>query len=287
MSAALSLADQGFPVHLIEKSGQLGGQLRHLHTPVNGKHPQDVLENLLQRIQDHPHISVNLNSQVLNTSGFKGNFSTSILSDNGGMDTIQHGVTILATGGQEYRGNEYGLGIDPRVITLQDLEIRLNEGTLVPGDEPIKSVVMIQCVGPAEDFCSRICCTAALKNARELKTVYPDLQIYILYKDIRVYGHYESLYKDVRELGVIFLRYDQESKPEVIIENDPDYSDTKTSNLQVNAWDNTLNRQVAFYPDLLVLSMPVIPQSDMKDLAKCFKVSLEFSDRTSLDRSSF
>ena len=275
MSAALSLADQGFPVHLIEKSAELGGQLRHLHTPVNGKYPQDVLDNLLQRIQDHPNVSVNLNSQVLKTSGFKGNFSTEILSNNDGTDTIQHGVTILATGGQEYRGNDYGLGIDPRVITLQDLETRLNEGTLVPGDDPIKSVVMIQCVGPAEEFCSRICCTAALKNARDLKTVYPDLQIFILYKDIRVYGHYESLYQEVRELGVIFLRYDQESKPEVIIDKEPDYSDISTSNLQVNAWDNTLNRQVTLYPDLLVLSMPVVPQDDMKDLAKCFKVSLD------------
>jgi len=275
MSAALSLADQGFPVHLIEKSAELGGQLRHLHTPVNGKNPQDVLDNLLQRIQDHSNITVNLNSQVMNTNGFKGNFSTRITSNNEEMDPIQHGVTILATGGQEYRGNDYGLGVDPRVITLKDLETRLNEGKLLPNNELAKSVVMIQCVGPAEDFCSRICCTAALKNARDLKTVYPDLQIFILYKDIRVYGHYESLYNEVRELGVIFLRYDQESKPEVIIEKDTDYSDRSIQKLQVNAWDNTLNRQVALYPDLLVLSMPVVPQSDMKDLAKCFKVSLD------------
>ena len=130
---------------------------------------------------------------------------------------------------------------------------------------------MIQCVGPAEDYCSRICCTNALKNALALKRSRPDLQIHILYRDIRVYGLMEQLYTKVRDLGVLFFRYDDQHKPE--LHTKPASLSGQT--LQIFSWDLSLRKQIKFEPDLLVLSMPVVPRSDMKNLANRFKVSLD------------
>ena len=275
MTAALTLAAQGFPVHLIEKEGRLGGQLNHLFTPLAEYDPQKILSKLVDEIQSQSLITKHLNARVIGTSGFKGNFTSQIENNTGEVVSIRHGATILATGGEEYRGGEYGFGAHPRVITQQDLEAKLVEGALKETLPPDGSIVIIQCVGPAEEYCSRICCTNALKNALALKQDYPDLQIQILYKDIRVYGLTEQLYTDVRETGVLFFRYDDDHQPEVEIESSrisPIHNDPE---ILVSGWDLSLKRQTVFNPDLLVLSMPVIPNPDMKKLANLFKVSLD------------
>ena len=271
ITAALSLAEQGFPVHLVEKDGSLGGQLRNLHISLNGYDPQLILSNLRQKVLDQKGLTTHLDSTVINTSGFKGNFTSQVESGDGKITSIQHGVTILATGGEEYRGPEYGYGTDPHIITQQELEERLTKDNNLENIPVNGSIVMIQCVGPAEEYCSRICCTNALKNAQALKRSRPDLQIHILYRDIRVYGLMEQLYTDVRDLGVLFFRYDDTHKPELQIK--PDNQPGQT--LQVTAWDLSLGKQIKFEPDLLILSMPVIPRPDMKDLANRFKVSLD------------
>ncbi len=130
------------------------------------------------------------------------------------------------------------------------------------------SVVMIQCVGPAEKYCSRICCTEALKNAIALKEQKPDAQVVILYKDIRAYGFKERLYTTAREHGVIFMRYEDEHKPKVVVSS-------QQSAVSIQAWDSALQRSVTLQPDLLVLSMPVVPRDDAHEIAKLFKVSLD------------
>jgi hypothetical protein len=135
----------------------------------------------------------------------------------------------------------------------------------------------IQCVGPAEKFCSRICCTEALKNAIALKEQQPEAQVVILYKDIRTYGFKERLYTTAREHGVIFMRYDDDHKPEVAISS-------QSSVVSIQAWDSVLQRAITLQPDLLVLSMPIVPRSDAHEVAKLFKVPLDadgfFSKRT-------
>ena len=271
ISAALTLAEQGFPVHLVEKDGHLGGQLRNLHIPLNEYDPQLLLKDLRKKVQDQKGLTTHLNSTVISTSGFKGNFTSQIESRDGGIISIQHGVTILATGGEEYRGPEYGYGTDPRILTQQELEERLSKDSSLKDIPLTGSIVMIQCVGPAEEYCSRICCTNALKNARALKISRPDLQIQILYRDIRVYGLMEQLYTEVRDLGVLFFRYDDEHKPNLQTKSDNQPGQT----LQIKSWDLSLGMQIEFEPDLLVLSMPVIPHPDMKNLANRFKVSLD------------
>jgi len=265
MTAALSLADQGFPVHLVEKETELGGNLRRVYTTNSGKNPQRTLRQLVNRVVENEAISLYLNSQVVKTSGFMGNFNSAIQGADKAYRNISHGVTILATGAQEYRGQDYGYGTDPRIITQQEFEQQL----ATPDSQlAARSIVMIQCIGPAEQFCSRICCTVALKNALAIKKINPDANIVILYKDIRTYGFAERLYTQAREQGVIFVRYDDDHKPEVEISN-PD------SPIRIRVWDPILRRPLLIHPKLLVLSMPVVPRSDMQELARLFKVPVD------------
>ncbi len=264
MSAALSLAEQGFPVHLVEKQAELGGNLRHVFTSSDAKDPQETRQWLVDQVLANDAITVHLSNQVVSTTGFMGNF-TSQLANGNGRTEIKHGVTILATGAQEYRGPEYGYGQDPRIITQQQFEKQLATQN---GSGGAQNVVMIQCVGPAEKFCSRICCTVALKNALALKEENPEAQITILYKDIRTYGFTERLYTKARQKGVIFVRYDDEHRPEVAL-NGPQ------APLTIKAWEPVLKRRLLLQPDLLVLSMPVVPQDDAHGIANLFKVPLD------------
>jgi heterodisulfide reductase subunit A-like polyferredoxin len=260
MTAALSLAEQGFPVQLVEREAALGGNLRHVFTARDGKDPQQVLANLVERVGAQPLITVHLNSEVVSSSGSMGDFSSVIRDADGERHRIAHGATILATGAQEYRGSDYGYGSDPRILTQQDFESRLADG----GDLP-DSVVMIQCVGPAEEFCSRICCTVALKNALALKDRQPDAQVIILYRDIRAYGFKERLYTTARERGVIFVRYDDDHRPAVNV----------NGSVTVWAWDPVLQRPLELNPDWLVLSMPVVPRDDARHVGGLFKANLD------------
>jgi len=275
MNAALALADQGFPVHLVEISDQLGGNLRHLrYFPGNEKDPQSYLAELVEQVTGHPLISVHLQTEVVETGGFKGNF-TSTLRRNGQTFQVQHGATIVATGGVEYKGREYGYGQDPRIVTQLEFEQQLALTPPTPlsqsfgrggqgGEGPC--VVMIQCVGPGERFCSRLCCSTALKNAIKLKELNPQAQVTILYRDIRTYGFKERLYTEARRAGVIFIRYDFDRKPEVSVGED---------GLRVRVHEPVLGDKLELRPDLLVLSMPVVPSEGAHELASRLKIPLD------------
>ena len=266
MQTAISIAEQGFPVHLIEKTDQLGGNLRSVYTKSNGHDPQEVMSKLINQVTSHPDISIHMESEVLNNTGFMGNFVSTIKHIDGREEEIQHGATVLAIGAQEYRGPEYNYGSNDNVITQQEFAEFLNDKKSDPKD--LNSVVMIQCVGPAEDYCSRICCTNALKNALALKEKNPNAQITVLFKDIRVYGFKERIYTEAREKGIVFIRFDDENKPEVLLEE----GNNKPSMI---VWDPVLKRNFDIKPDLVVLSMPVVPRPESKDVAKVFKVALD------------
>ena len=216
------------------------------HDVVCSKIPA-LVRQLVEQVRANPAITVQLETEVAASSGFMGNFTSTLKAANGRRTDLEHGTTIIATGAQEYRGPEYGYGSDPRIVTQQEFEARLTEGTDLPD-----SVVMVQCVGPAEQFCSRICCTVALKNALALKERKPEAQIVGLYKDIRAYGFKEQLYTTARDKGVIFVRYDDDHRPQV----------NANGTLDVEAWDPILQRALSLQPDLLVLSMPAVPRDD-------------------------
>jgi len=265
MTAALSLAEQGFPVHLVEREARLGGNLRNVfYTADDAADPRAFLEESVDRVDQEPLIQVHLDAELEDTAGFVGNFS-SRLSDG---TEIKHGVTIVATGGQEYRGDEYRYGTDPRIVTQQQFEAWLAEPP-AHGALP-DSATMIQCVGPAERYCGRICCTQALKNAIRLLDLKPDAEVTILYRDIRVYGFGERLYTEARRRGVRLLRYDFDRKPSVET-SDPGGPD----GLLIRAWDSVLGREMELRPDLLVLSTPLVPAAGAKELGSKLKVPVD------------
>ncbi|MCP4428549.1 MAG: CoB--CoM heterodisulfide reductase iron-sulfur subunit A family protein, partial [Chloroflexi bacterium] len=274
MTAALSLAEQGFPAHLVEKEAELGGNLRFVGVEIIDapQSPLSNLQSLISQVKANENITIHLESQVTSTTGFMGNF-VSVIENGNGRASIQHGATILATGGQEYRGSEYGYGTDDRIITQQQFEAKLTN--LQSPISNLQSIAMIQCVGPAEQFCSRICCTVALKNALALKKRNPDAQITIFYKDIRTYGFGERLYTEARKQGILFVRYNDERPPEVHLSNHRLSARSPAHPLAIHAWEPVLKRPFTLRPDLLVLSMPVVPRDDAQQTANLFKVPLD------------
>ncbi len=262
MTAALTLADQGFPVHIIEREPELGGNLRLIRYSADGTDPQALLRELVRRVTEHELITVHLSSELLSIGGFQGKFTSVIRDADGNDERVEHGAVIVATGGKEYKGKHYLYGEDPRVHTQQEFEQLLADGGEIPD-----SVVMIQCVGPQiERYCSRICCTVALKNALKLKELKPDAQVTVLFRDIRTYGFKEDVYTKAREAGVVFIRYDDEHMPQV---------SNGDGRLTVEAWEPALHRTIALHPDMLVLSMPIVPPDDVHEMASKLRVSVD------------
>jgi len=278
MSTALTLTQGGYDVHLVERQAVLGGNTRHVYWTTKGDDPQEHLRDLIDRIKADPHIHVYAGHEVVRTDGFMGNFTTWLQDQDGQEHEVRHGVTIIATGAREYHGEEYEYTQNPRVMTglefeallahadgrLKKLEGRADEAwTALDGRLP-DEVSMILCVGPAERYCARVCCTNALKNAMTLKQLNPEARISVLYKDIRTYGFKERLYTEARKAGILFIRYDDDSKPEVI---------SKDGSLEIRVRDHSLGRELTLTPDILMLSTPMVPSEGTKELATCFKVS--------------
>ncbi len=280
MEAALTLADQGFPVDLVERDSELGGALRYLHygledfgieatLPPSGTDahpgPQDYLKSIVDRVESHPSITLHFNAEVVQARGFMGNFSSTVgYKDSKQQLEISHGATIVCVGGVEYRGEEYAYGTDPRITTQQQFEGQLVEIENGTGSAP-NNIVMIQCVGPADKYCGRICCTSALKNALTLKRLNPSAQVTVIYKDIRTYGFKERIYTQAREAGVLFVRYEDGKEAEVGINAD--------GALNVSVWEEVLGKQMELNPDMVILSTPVVPSPAATDLATRLKVA--------------
>jgi heterodisulfide reductase subunit A-like polyferredoxin len=263
MNAALSLADQGFPVVLVEKQEELGGFARNLQHTIEGEDIQKYLKSLSARVKSSANVEVLTNTQINGFSGFKGNFITEMLvGPEKKPRSVDHGAVILATGGIEYKPKEYFYGEDPRVMTQVELSQRLHRRDL--GDP--KQVLMIQCIGSRNEEnpnCSRICCQTAVKNALAIKESYPETDVFILYRDIRTYGLMEQYYTEARRRGVLFFRFDPENPPKV----------EKTSEgIEVTFMDHILQRPLAVTPDLLVLSAG-LQASDTADLSAILKAA--------------
>ena len=272
MTAAISLADQGFGVHLVERESELGGHLRWLRSTLPlpdgraGPDPRALLDDLRGRLEARPGITTYLETEVADVQGFVGSFRSRLARRDGSTRDVDHGVVLVATGGQEYRGPEYGCGSDGRVISQQEFEDLLADRPTSLPRAP--RLVMIQCVGPAELTCGRLCCATALKNALLLKELRPEAQVVVLYQDMRTYGFKERLYTAAREQGVIFLRYDEAHRPAV----DPGSGGAP---VRVRAWDTSLGVALDLSADLVVLSMPVVPSAGSRALGTTLKVPVD------------
>jgi heterodisulfide reductase subunit A-like polyferredoxin len=265
MTAALSLADQGFETHLVEKTDALGGNLRFLNHTLEGADVQKFLRNLIERAQAHPLIETHRRSELIEFNGHVGNFSSVIRSE-GEETTIAHGVAVIATGGVERASEGHLLGKNERVVTQRELEARLAAGDAAGlGETP--TVAMIQCVGSRTEennYCSRVCCAEAVKNALALKAQRPGARVVVLAKDIRTYGFREAYYQKAREAGVLFIRYPEGEEPET----------RDDGGLTVRVKDAGTRRTLLLRPDLLVLSTGIAPAPDNQRLSSILRTSL-------------
>jgi len=275
LTAALAVADQGFEVCLVEKSQHLGGLAARIEVSLNGRDAAGQVAELIRRLEAHEGVQIITNARLLAVDGFIGNFTSRVERTGNGQNgelTVEHGVVILATGAVESRPQKYLYGKSPRVVTLLELAERMtNSGLPDPKTEqasPPKRIVFIQCVGSREAehlYCSRVCCAGAVTKAVRLKQEHPEADITLLYRDIRTYGLSERYYTRARELGIRFIRYEEDAGPEVCETDD---------GLEVTVFDSQLGDPVSLKADLLVLSSRIDPNPDNGELSQLFKVAL-------------
>jgi heterodisulfide reductase subunit A len=267
LTAALSVAEQGFPAVLVEKTAELGGNARNLfYTEEEGAEPARYVEELIRKVESNELITVHKEAEVVSIKGACGNFSTIISA--GGKDVeVSHGVGIVATGGREYKPTEYLYGQDERVLTQKEFEKLLVQNPSAVKD--IENVTMIQCVGsrePENSYCSRVCCTSAVKNSIKIKEINPKVNVSVLYRDMRTFGFKELAYQDARRRGVRFFRYEEDKKPAV---------EQKADGLDVTFQDAQLLRPVTVKTDLLVLSAAIRPPETTARLAETLRLPLD------------
>lgn len=268
MTAALSLAHQGFEIYLVEKDADLGGMARRLYYTLEGLDVQAYLRDLIKEVYQHPLIHVSTDATITDVAGYVGNFTTTVESE-GRTKEIQHGAVVVATGAEEYQPTEHLYGEHDQVVTQLELEESINaEEEWLTGCD---SLAMIQCVGCRNEdrnYCSRVCCNQAVKNALKLKDADPEREIYILFRDMRTYGYAEDYYKEASSRGVKFIRFEPEEGPQVEAAGD-----SGQGALTVTVPDPILGKRLEIEADSVVLSAAVIPSSGTQELSKQYKVS--------------
>jgi len=262
MNSALSLADQGYKVYLVEKADSLGGIARRIKQGFRGEDVQEYLAELIDKVKANSLIELFTGTEVQDVKGFVGNFKSTL--SNGAQ--IQHGVVIIAIGGEEYLPTEYLYGKNNRVMTQLEMEEAMTAGD--SRFDQAKNIVMIQCVGsrePERGYCSRVCCTKSIKLAIKAKDKNPDANVFILYRDIRSYGFFEDMYTEARRKGVIFIRYSVEQKPLV---------EEAGGKLMITVTDHVLGQPVVIEADILGLAAAKLASRDNKKMNSLFKVPL-------------
>ena len=269
MTCALSIANQGHDVYLVEKDTDLGGMARRISHTLEGMDVQAHVQDLVRQVYQHPLVHVSHGATIEDAAGYVGNFVTRVKSDRG-LQEIKHGATIIAIGADEYKPTEYLYGEDERVMT----HVELGE-QIAKGDEQLisaESLVMIQCVGCRQEdrnYCSRVCCSHAVKNALKLKEINPGMDIAICFRDMRTYGLMEDYYREAANKDVKFIRYEPDDKPQVeAVEAEG------RPVLRVTVTDSILGQRLAIDADYLSLAAAVIPRPESKEISQLFKVSL-------------
>ena len=270
LSAALTLADQGFHTYLVERQSTLGGLARELYFTLEGPDPQEFLHQLQAAVYNHPNIEVHIQTELMKLTGHVGQFRSTVrrFTMNGFQEReLAHGVIVAATGGREFRPQGlYLYGEDPRVLTQRELEGKINFGDLDLAK--VRQVVMIQCVGsrsPDHPYCSRLCCSQALKNALLLKERYPLMEITVLYRDLRAYGFREAYYVKAKDRGVTFIPFEADRPPRVTA--------ARRRPLTVSLEDELLGQEVTLTADLVVLSTGLEPAAGSERLAHSLRIA--------------
>jgi len=263
LMSAVSLADQGFRVDLIEKTGELGGHSQEMYFDLGPDNSQTFLKSIIEKAKNNEKITIHLNSEVIDVTGYAGNYKSQVKSADGKVAELAHGALIIATGAKDYQPTEYLYGKDKRVITQHELQKKIAEGSL---GKPA-TVVMIQCFGSRNDahpYCNRVCCSEAIANAIKIKEQSTDTQVFVLNRDIMSYGFKEQYYTKARELGVLFQRFEPEKEPKV---------SANDKNLTVEITDPALPGKLEIETDLLVLSTGYVAENNQA-LAKMLSLEL-------------
>ena len=267
ITAAISLSNQGFLVHLIEKEEELGGMLLRLDRlfPTQIK-SEELLKPRIEAIESDPNITVHTGTKVRDVSGFIGNFEVEVENKHDEIESLKVGTIIVATGAENLDPvGLYGYGEDSRIVTQLQLEEMIKDDGL--GE--FETVVMIQCVGSRNEerpYCSRVCCSEAMKNATMIRESHPESEVYILYRDLQTYGtSYTPLEWDAKKNLVKLVKYDAQRPPEVTPEDEA---------VWVSVYSPLLDEDITLKADLVVLSTPLIPRDDAKGLSQILKVPL-------------
>jgi heterodisulfide reductase subunit A-like polyferredoxin len=268
LTAALTIADAGYQVHLaaLEDKFAFGGMAHKQRSTLEGHEIQPYIHHMVERVDHHPRIRWWPSTCVTSFSGHIGKFR-SILEYPDEKRELEYGVLVIATGGVEYKPTEYLYGKHEKVITQMELENRLAAEPEMAGNA--STFVMLQCVGsrsPEHPYCSRVCCGEAVKNAIKIKTINPGARVFILYRDIRTYGLKELYYKQARELGVHFIRYEPERPPEV---------QARGEGLEIVVLDQNLKAPLKLEADYLVLSAAIRPHPLSREIAQIFKLPFD------------
>jgi heterodisulfide reductase subunit A len=269
MTCALSIAKQGHEVYLVEKDTDLGGIARRIHHTLEGLDVQAYLRHVIRNVYQQPLIHVLHDATITDVSGYVGNFVTTVTSE-GRAQEIKHGATVIAVGADVYQPTEYLYGEDDRVVTNLELEEQIAKG-----EERLlnsRTLVMIQCVGCRNEdrnYCARICCSQSVKNALKLKEINPQIDIHILFRDMRTYGFREDFYREASEQDIKFIQYEPEDKPQVVA-----VEEKGQPVLRITVPDPILGKKLAIDADTLALAAAVVPSSGNRAISQLFKVSL-------------
>jgi heterodisulfide reductase subunit A len=296
LTAALSLARQGFRVYLVEKEPEMGGNLRRLHKLYpTMQEASEVLNPAVEAVRAQKNIQILESTSIMDVKGYVGNYLVTA-SKKGEKIEFEVGTIIVASGALDYRPPEglHQYGVYDRVVTQHEMDQLLSKDAIGSPER----VVMIQCVGSRKGeirayeleafamsdtsrilrkilkarkeegwpYCSRICCMNAIKNAILIKERSPKTDVVILYSDLRIYKEYEDMYSKARDLEVKFIKFIEEARPEI--------TETPEKRLLVSVYDMLAGREVKFIGDWVVLSTPLVPHKDSVLLARTLKIPL-------------
>ncbi len=274
MTCALSIARQGFHVHLVEKESELGGMARRIHTTLEGMDVQAHLDDLVRSVYKDQLIHVIHDASIKQVSGYIGNFTTTVESRDGTRE-IEHGAAVIAVGADVYEPAEFLYGENEKVFTHLELGEKIAERD--PSIVDAGSLVMIQCVGCRNEdrnYCSRVCCSHAIKNALRLKELNPRMAIYILFRDMRTYGFKEDYYREAADKGVIFVQYEPDNPPRA----EEAKNEERKPCVRVSVPDPILGSLLELDADVVSLAAAVVPTAGAREIAGLFKVTLSPDD---------
>ncbi len=273
MKAALALADMGIESIILEKESELGGRLRNLHSmfPSDTK-AEDIINPMIEKITKNKKIKVMADSELSELDGYIGNYKGKV-KQKGKKKEIEFGTIIVATGFKEIDlKGKYQYGKNTNILTQTELETKLKDNNL---EEP-RDVVIVNCAGAMDEerpYCCRVGCGVSIKNAKLIVQKYPKSKIYLLYRDMRVFGKEEEEYyaEVLKNYHVIAIRYPGDKKPEVIL----DKKDPKNGPMKIKVYDDILNEEMTLPADLVVLTANTEGGSGTEKLKNMLKVPVD------------